>query len=159
DGSGKVDAKMTAYNLAAPAQLWHSELRVQEDADNPGHLLKISANQQRLYFGNGPLTAVDAATGRTLWTLDCKTIGAIDFNDAQYFADGDFLLQGTDGCGNLDTPRILRVNEATGAVRWQVSAEAHTYKTKLFAHRDFAWFWSGQNVDTASTADGVTQVT
>ena len=163
DGSGKVDAKISAFNLASSAPLWHSSLRVQESQDSPGRFLNTFAREDRLYFGNGPLTVLDAATGRTLWSLDCRTIGSIDFHDAEYFADGDFLLEGTDGCGNLDNPRVLRVNDATGAVRWQVSAEAHTYNTgrsrTKTEHRDFSWFWSGTAVDTAAVQDGIRQVT
>src|SRR5690349_10952109 len=99
NGSGKVDARISAYNLGSPALLWHQQVRVQDDGNNPDKWLTVDADRNRLYLGNGPLSAVDAATGRILWSLDCKTLGSVNFAGASYFGDGTFLVQGGSGCG------------------------------------------------------------
>jgi outer membrane protein assembly factor BamB len=143
NGSGKVDARINAYNLASPALLWHQQVRVQDDGNNLDKWLTVDADRNRLYLGNGPLSAVDAATGRILWSLDCRTLGSVDFADASFFGDGTFLVQGGSGCGDPDQRRVTRVDDSTGGVRWQVDVESHTYKTGKVDHRDFAMYYEG----------------
>lgn len=152
NGSGKVDARISAYNLATPALLWHQQVRVQDDAKNPAAWLTIDGSRNRLYFGNGPLSAVDAATGRILWSLDCKTLGSVAFARASFFGDGTFLVQGGSECGDPDKRRVTRVDDSTGAVRWQIDAESHTYQTGKVDHRDFAMYYEGDVTASDSAA-------
>jgi len=143
DGGGKVTARINAYDLPKAAFAWRQEVRVQENGKNPGNFITTQASQNRVLLGNGPLTVMDVNTGRTLWALDCKTAGAVDLPRSTFLADGDLLLQGSEDCGDVENVRILRLNGATGAVRWQSDAEAHKYKTGNIEHRDFAWYAEG----------------
>lgn len=155
DGSGKVTAKVNAYDLSRLSLAWRQEFRVQDTDKNPGGFLTTHEEANRLYFGNGPLTAVEATTGRILWSLDCKTAGSIDLGRTRLFADG-MLLRGTQGCGDLEKVRLLRVDPQTGRVQWSADAEAHTYKTgKDNAHRDFVMYYESRSeADLLRMAEG-----
>ena len=155
DGSGKVTARVNAYDLSKLSLAWRQEIRVQDSDKNPGGFLTTHEEENRLYFGNGPLTAVEATTGRILWSLDCKTAGSIDLGRTRLFVDG-MLLRGTQGCGDLDKVRILRIDPQTGRVHWSADAEAHRYKTgKDNEHRDFVMYYEQESAaDLLRMAEG-----
>ncbi len=136
DGGGKITAKVNAYRLGAPAPLWRQELRVRQDEASTGPLLVTDDKRGRLFFGNGPLTVLDAATGKTLWALDCRTAGAVDMGKP-HFLESALLLIGTEDCGERNKLKIMKVDFTTGAIAWQASARVHEYKAGTQEHRDF----------------------
>ena len=131
------DVIFNAYDPGRAAALWRQQFRVRDSDKSPGSVIHIAPSQDRIYLGNGPLTVIDPATGHTLWSLDCKTIGSFNFAGAHFFADSSFLIAGTEGCGDMEKVQLLSVNSVTGAVRWRAPARAHTYKTGNIEHWDF----------------------
>jgi len=131
------DVIFNAYDPGRAAALWRQQFRVRDSDKSPGSVIHIAPSQDRIYLGNGPLTVIDPATGHTLWSLDCKTIGSFNFSGAHFFADSSFLIVGTEGCGNTEKLQLLSVNGVTGAVRWRAPARAHTYKIGNIEHWDF----------------------
>jgi hypothetical protein len=138
-GRGKVTAYINAYSLSTQTFLWRHEIRVQEDGDASGRYSLPVYDQNLLYLGNGPLTVLDVATGRTPWTIACDKIGSINLGTAELQPDGALLLGGSKGCGDDREKRVQLIDARTGAVRWSVVAQALEYKNGNMKHEEFAW--------------------
>ena len=157
DGTKSITARMQGFDLAAGTALWRQDLRVQESEDNHGALVSRIPGSDRIFVGNGPLTLLDLATGKPVWSLDCKAGGNLEIAETTWMRDGTMILTGSSGCGDREHRRLLRVDAATGKVLWQVDVEAGKYKEgarELLAFNTWAWTPPGDTLPSIILAAG-----
>lgn len=138
-GGGRVRALINAYSLSRREHLWRQEVEVQRKDEAEGQLALPDYKRNLLYLGNGPLSVLDVTTGQVRWTHPCNEVGSPDLGTAQLMPDGGLLIGSTKDCGEDQDKRVLLLDDATGAIRWSVTARAHEYKTGDVKHQDFQW--------------------
>ena len=141
-GLAHPSARMQAYDTQSGSPLWQGEVPI----GRPGMVLDnyvwLDEAIGTLFIGNGPLSAIDARTGRVLWTKDYDEVGLVW---AIYIGRDRILVHGSKKLGaaiaikagaegaeaalepmrrHMRNPRLICANRTTGATLWEYTFTA-----------------------------------
>ena len=132
---------LTAYRWSDGQEAWHREIPVQgplvpvHDKHNLATPSPVTDGQVVIaWYGTGQVLAVEAATGRTLWTTHLgREYGAFEINwghaSSPVLHDGVAIFP----CFHESGAYLLALDSRTGAVRWKRDRDvrAHSYSTPV----------------------------
>jgi outer membrane protein assembly factor BamB len=148
-GIGTRSAKLQAYALPDWTPLWSAKAELGKRDFVSGVATWYDAAANRLYVGNGPLTAIDVGSGKILWTLDYDKTGIVSdvgFRGGRLLILGTKAGQGFHIAGSAEEaqvkmrlerykhPRVICAEAASGEVVWSYQFEGRTKtQTEKFA--------------------------
>ncbi|MBN2226171.1 MAG: PQQ-like beta-propeller repeat protein [candidate division Zixibacteria bacterium] len=124
-GLNDVTAKMEAFALPQGDHLWRCEAGVGRKFQLLSNRVFYDDAVGRFYIGNGPVSAIAAATGQVVWTLDFKATGVVRWirpgQDKLLIlgADRDDKVNDYDDLKkHFEKPLLICANKSDGARLW-----------------------------------------
>lgn len=145
-GASGVTFAVTAYRWSDGARVWQHELPADaplpevHDKHNLASPSPVTDGRVVIaWYGTGQVAAVDAASGKRLWTKNlAREYGPFEINwghSSSPALHGDLAIF---PCYHESGAYLLALDARTGAVRWKRDrqARAHTYSTPLIVSHD-----------------------
>ncbi len=76
-GTVKISGKLHAYRAESGEHLWDTEVEIGQRNRTLDEFVWIDEAAGLMFAGNGPLTALECATGKVLWTKEFKEVGLV----------------------------------------------------------------------------------
>ena len=129
-GLNNITAKMNAFSVPDGSILWHLESKVGKRYQMLQDRVFFDYSEGWFFIGNGPLSAIDAATGDLKWTIDFKETGVVRWVRSGknrlilLGADRESDVNDYDGLKkHFEKPKLICVNKGDGSKIWEYKFE------------------------------------